>query len=463
MSLWRTKSIEKALEASNNNSGLHRALSGMDLTLLGIGAVIGAGIFVLTGVAAATQAGPALMLSFVVSGLACIFAALVYAELASAVPISGSAYTYSYVALGEFVAWIVGWNLVLEYGVSSAAVAIGWSGYFNRALEGVGLGLPADLMKAPHEGGLVNLPALLIIVLVSVILTVGVKQSSRFNNIIVMVKLAVIALFIVVAAGHVEPANWKPFMPFGWEGVMGGAALIFFAYIGFDAVSTAGEEARNPQRDLPRGIIGSLVICTIIYIIVAALLTGIVPYTLLNVKDPVAFALAQVGERLASNLISVGAIAGLTSVLLVLLYGQSRIFFAMSRDGLLPAVFSQVHARFRTPVPVIMVTGAVAALVAGFMPIGQVAELANIGTLSAFAVVSVGVLVLRRTHPSLNRPFKTPFMPWTPILAILFCSYLIASLGAVTLWRFVVWTAIGVTIYFAYSRKRSLLATASAE
>ncbi|MDX1250989.1 MAG: amino acid permease [Gammaproteobacteria bacterium] len=459
MSLWRTKSIEKALDTSNNG-GLHRALSGLDLTLLGIGAVIGAGIFVLTGVAAATKAGPALALSFVVSGLACIFTALVYAELASAVPISGSAYTYSYVALGEFIAWIIGWNLVLEYGVSSAAVAIGWSGYFNRMLEGLGAGLPEMLLKAPHEGGLVNLPALLIILLVSVILAIGVKHSSRFNNAIVMLKLAVIALFIVVAMGHVEPANWQPFMPFGWEGVMGGAALIFFAYIGFDAVSTAGEEARDPQRDLPRGIIASLVICTIIYIVVAALLTGLVPYTELNVKDPVAFALTHVGERLAASLISVGAIAGLTSVLLVLLYGQTRIFFAMSRDGLLPAVFSQVHAKTRTPVVIILATGMAAALVAGFMPIGQVAELANIGTLSAFVLVSIGVLVLRRTQPDLKRPFKTPFMPWTPILAILFCTYLIASLGAVTWWRFVIWTAIGVAIYFAYSRKRSHLAKA---
>ncbi|MFZ5594039.1 MAG: amino acid permease [Pseudomonadota bacterium] len=457
MSLWRTKSVEKALDASNNG-GLHRALSGLDLTLLGIGAVIGAGIFVLTGVAAATKAGPALALSFVVSGLACIFTALVYAELASAVPISGSAYTYSYVALGEFIAWIIGWNLVLEYGVSSAAVAIGWSGYFNRMLEGMGAGLPEILIKAPYEGGLVNLPALLIILLVSVILAIGVKHSSRFNNAIVVLKLAVIALFIVVGMGHVEPANWQPFMPFGWEGVMGGAALIFFAYIGFDAVSTAGEEARDPQRDLPRGIIASLVICTIIYIIVAALLTGLVPYTELNVKDPVAFALTHVGERLAASLISVGAIAGLTSVLLVLLYGQTRIFFAMSRDGLLPAVFSQVHAKTRTPVVIILATGTAAALVAGFMPIGQVAELANIGTLSAFMLVSIGVLVLRRTQPDLKRPFRTPFMPWTPILAILFCTYLIASLGAVTWWRFIIWTAIGVMIYFAYSRKRSHLA-----
>lgn len=459
MSLWRTKSIEKALDTSNNG-GLHRALSGFDLTLLGIGAVIGAGIFVLTGVAAATKAGPALALSFVVSGLACIFTALVYAELASAVPISGSAYTYSYVALGEFVAWIIGWNLVLEYGVSSAAVAIGWSGYFNRMLEGLGVGLPEMLLKAPHEGGVMNLPALLIIVMVSVILAIGVKHSSRFNNAIVVLKLAVIALFIVVAVGHVEPANWQPFMPFGWEGVMGGAALIFFAYIGFDAVSTAGEEARDPQRDLPRGIITSLVICTIIYIVVAALLTGLVPYTELNVKDPVAFALTHVGERLAASLISVGAIAGLTSVLLVLLYGQTRIFFAMSRDGLLPAIFSRVHAKTRTPVVIILATGIAAALVAGFMPIGQVAELANIGTLSAFVLVSIGVLVLRRTQPDLNRPFKTPFMPWTPILAILFCSYLIASLGAVTWWRFVIWTAVGVAIYFAYSRRRSHLARA---
>ncbi|MGB2942886.1 MAG: amino acid permease, partial [Candidatus Macondimonas sp.] len=433
---------------------------GLDLTLLGIGAIIGAGIFVLTGIAAATKAGPALTLSFVLAGLACLFAALVYAEFASTVPVSGSAYTYSYVTLGELAAWIIGWDLILEYSVASAAVAIGWSGYFNRVLSGIGLGLPDVLTRTPFDGGWLNLPAFLIILGVSGILALGIRESSRFNNAIVVLKLGIIALFLVAAIPQVDTSNWDPYFPFGWNGVVSGAGLIFFAYIGFDAVSTAAEEARNPQRDIPRGILGSLVICTLIYIIVAAVLTGIVPYARLNVPDPVAFGLEHIGAHAAAGLISVGAIAGLSSVLLVLLYGQSRIFFAMSRDGLLPPVFSRVHPRFRTPVRVIMVTGSLVALVAGFMPIQQVAELVNVGTLSAFIMVSVAVMVLRYTRPELHRPFRTPWVPLVPLLAIVFCSYLIASLDAVTLWRFVIWMALGLAIYFLYARHHSRLALA---
>jgi len=456
--LWRTKSIEQANDTGE--SGLHRALSGLDLTLLGVGAIIGAGIFVLTGIAAATKAGPALTLSFVLAGLACLFAALVYAEFASTVPVSGSAYTYSYVTLGELAAWIIGWDLILEYSVASAAVAIGWSGYFNRVLSGIGLGLPDVLTRTPFDGGWLNLPAFLIILGVSGILALGIRESSRFNNAIVVLKLGIIALFLVAAIPQVDTSNWDPYFPFGWNGVVSGAGLIFFAYIGFDAVSTAAEEARNPQRDIPRGILGSLVICTLIYIIVAAVLTGIVPYARLNVPDPVAFGLEHIGAHAAAGLISVGAIAGLSSVLLVLLYGQSRIFFAMSRDGLLPPVFSRVHPRFRTPVRVIMVTGSLVALVAGFMPIQQVAELVNVGTLSAFIMVSVAVMVLRYTRPELHRPFRTPWVPLVPLLAIVFCSYLIASLDAVTLWRFVIWMALGLAIYFLYARHHSRLALA---
>ena len=456
--LWRTKSIEQANEIGE--SGLHRVLSGLDLTLLGIGAIIGAGIFVLTGIAAATKAGPALTLSFVLAGLACLFAALVYAEFASTVPVSGSAYTYSYVTLGELAAWIIGWDLILEYSVASAAVAIGWSGYFNRVLSGIGLGLPDVLTRTPFDGGWLNLPAFLIILGVSGILALGIRESSRFNNTIVVLKLGIIVLFLVTAIPQVDTTNWDPYFPFGWHGVVGGAGLIFFAYIGFDAVSTAAEEARNPQRDIPRGILGSLVICTLIYIVVAAVLTGIVPYAQLNVPDPVAFGLEHIGAHAAAGLISVGAIAGLSSVLLVLLYGQSRIFFAMSRDGLLPPVFSRVHPRFRTPVRVIMVTGSVVALVAGFMPIQQVAELVNVGTLAAFSLVSVAVMVLRYTRPELHRPFRTPWVPLVPLLAIGFCGYLIASLDAVTLWRFVIWMALGLVIYFLYARHHSRLAPA---
>lgn len=452
---WRTKPIDQALEAGEG--GLHRVLSGLDLTFLGIGAVIGAGIFVLTGIAAATKAGPALTLSFVIAGMACLFAALVYAEFASTVPLSGSAYTYSYVTLGELPAWIIGWDLILEYSVASAAVAIGWSGYFNRVLEGLGLGLPEMLTRTPFDGGWINLPAFVVILVVSALLAVGIRETSRFNNAMVVLKLGIIALFLVTAIPKIDVTNWDPYFPFGWSGVVSGAGLIFFAYIGFDAVSTAAEEARDPQRDIPRGILGSLVICTLIYILVAGALTGIVNYTQLNVPDPVAAGLALIGAHSVAGLISVGAIAGLSSVLLVLLYGQSRIFFAMSRDGLLPPVFSRVHPRFRTPFQVVLMTGLMVALVAGFMPIRQVAELVNVGTLAAFILVSVAVMVLRYTRPDLHRPFRTPLVPLIPLLAIAFCAYLIASLDAVTLWRFVAWMALGMVVYVFYARHHSRL------
>ena len=452
---WRTKPIDQALEAGEG--GLHRVLSGLDLTFLGIGAVIGAGIFVLTGIAAATKAGPALTLSFVIAGMACLFAALVYAEFASTVPLSGSAYTYSYVTLGELPAWIIGWDLILEYSVASAAVAIGWSGYFNRVLEGLGLGLPEMLTRTPFDGGWINLPAFVVILVVSALLAVGIRETSRFNNAMVVLKLGIIALFLVTAIPKIDVTNWDPYFPFGWSGVVSGAGLIFFAYIGFDAVSTAAEEARDPQRDIPRGILGSLVICTLIYILVAGALTGIVNYTQLNVPDPVAAGLALIGAHSVAGLISVGAIAGLSSVLLVLLYGQSRIFFAMSRDGLLPPVFSRVHPRFRTPFQVVLMTGLMVALVAGFMPIRQVAELVNVGTLAAFILVSVAVMVLRYTRPDLHRPFRTPLVPLIPLLAIAFCTYLIASLDAVTLWRFVAWMALGMVVYVFYARHHSRL------
>jgi APA family basic amino acid/polyamine antiporter len=453
--LTRKKPISAVDE--NGHHGLARSLSGLDLTLLGIGAVIGAGIFVLTGVAAATKAGPALSLSFIVGGLACLFAALVYAEFASTVPVAGSAYSYTYVTLGEFPAWIIGWDLILEYALACAVVAIGWSGYFLRLLDGFGVHLPLELTRGPSQGGIINLPAAVVMLLISAVLALGVRQTSVANMLIVILKLAVIGIFLYAAIPHVEPANWHPFMPFGWPGVMAGAGLIFFAYIGFDAVSTAAEEAINPQRDMPMGIIGSLAICTLIYIAVTVVLTGVAPYASLNVSDPIAFALVQVGERFAAAVIAVGAVAGLTSVLLVMLYGQTRLFYAMSRDGLLPLVFSALHARFRTPARTTMATGLVIALAAGLLPIGQVAELVNVGTLAAFMVVSVAVIYLRRAQPDLHRPFRTPFMPWTPILAILTCGYLIASLGWVTLARFVIWMLIGILIYFLYARRYSVL------
>jgi APA family basic amino acid/polyamine antiporter len=451
----------KAINADHHlvDTGLRRVLGPVDLTLLGIGAIIGAGIFVLTGVAAATKAGPAIVLAYMVAGSACAFSALAYAELAAAIGGCGSAYGYAYAGLGEIVAWVIGWDLILEYSVAVSAVAIGWSGYANNALQAIGLGFPVALLRSPSEGGIINLPAAAIVLTLAVLLGIGVRESVRVNAVMVMVKLLAIAVFLSVAGAHVDPANWVPFMPFGWEGVMGGAALIFFAYIGFDAVSTAAEEARNPQRDLPIGILASLVVCTLIYIAVAAALTGAVPYPTLNVASPVADALARLGYSTAAGLVAAGAIAGLTTVMLVLYYGLTRIFLAMSRDGLLPPLFAQVNSRTRTPLPAIAVAGAVMAAVAGLTPIGQVAELVNIGTLAAFFLVCVGVVVLRWTHPELPRPFRTPFSPLVPLLGAASCLYLAASLPWVTWLRFGLWLAAGLAFYFLYSRRRSALAT----
>ena len=448
-------------------SGLKRALSAFDLTFLGIGAIIGTGIFVLTGIAAATMSGPAVVLSFVVSGLACAFAALAYAELAASLGGCGSAYGYSYAALGEGVAWLVGWMLILEYGMATAAVANGWSGYFNNALTAVGLSLPDALTRAPSQGGIINLPAAGIVVALSILLIIGVKQSSQFNTVLVFVKLLTISVFIGVAVFHVNPALWDPFMPFGWftpgtegkpVGVLAGAAIVFFAYVGFDAVTTATEEARNPQRDVPIGIIASLVICTVIYIVVSGLLTGIVSYKDLNVSSPVAHAMQLLGINWASALIATGVITGLTTVMLVLYYGLTRIFFAMSRDGLLPPFFGTVNANTQTPVRVIVLCGTLIALTAGFVPLGELAELVNIGTLSAFVMVCIGAIVLRKTQPQLKRPFKMPYHPLIPVLGILSCGMLLASLPHVTWKRFGIWMLIGVIFYFVYSMRNSRLA-----
>jgi len=454
MSLFRTKPINADAYC---DTGLKRCLNAVDLTLLGIGAIIGAGIFVLTGVAAATKAGPAIVLSYVVAGFACAFTALAYAELAAAIGGCGSAYGYAYAGLGELIAWIIGWDLILEYGLATAAVAIGWSGYVNNALTAIGLPLPPELLKTPVEGGIMNLPAAAIVMTLAVLLAIGVHQSARFNAVMVLVKLTAITVFVAVAAFHVQPAHWQPFMPFGWEGMMAGAALIFFAYIGFDAVSTAAEEALKPQRDLPIGIIASLAVCTVIYIVVAGLLTGIAPYATLNVASPVADSMLRLGHRWAAALIAAGAIAGLTTVMLVLYYGLTRVFLAMSRDGLLPPVFSAVNKKTQTPVRVIIASGILIASVAGFTPIGKVAELVNIGTLAAFVLVCGGVILLRRTKPDLKRPFKTPASPLVPLLGIAFCLYLMAALPAETWWRFVVWMATGIVIYFGYSRAHSTL------
>jgi APA family basic amino acid/polyamine antiporter len=424
---------------------------------MGIGAIIGAGVFVLTGIAAATKAGPAIVLSYVIAGMTSMFAALAYAELAASIGGTGSAYSYAYAGFGEFIGWIIGWNLLLEYIMAVSTVAIGWSGYVCNLLEAMHINLPDAIAKDPFDGGVINLPATLIITALSILLAMGVKQSARFNAIIVFIKLITIAAFIGVAAFNVNITNWEDFLPFGWSSVMQGAALVFFAYIGFDALSTAVEEAINPQHSIPIGIIASLVICTIIYIVVSALLTGIVPYTTLNVRSPVSDALLRLGYTTVAGLIAAGAIAGLTTVMLVMFYGLTRICLAITRDGLLPIAFSRIHPQTRTPVRIIFTSGILIAIIAGFAPINRAAELVNIGTLAAFAFVCAGVIMLRISHPELPRPFRAPLYPFIPVLGVLFCVYLMIQLPAVTWWRFVIWTIIGILIYFFYSVKHSLL------
>ena len=439
--LFRKKNIN-----SKSDEKLNRCLTSFDLTLLGIGCIIGTGIFVLTGIAAANQAGPAVILSFLASGFACAFAALSYAELSSSVGGCGSAYGYTYVAFGEFIAWIVGWILLMEYGMSIAAVANGWSGYFNNALIAMGIGLPDALTKPPSLGGIINLPASLIILMIMALLIVGIKESAKFNKIMVAVKVSAILIFIAFAIFNVNPENWSPFMPYGWfetlpsgktVGVLAGASIVFFAYVGFDAVSTAAEEAINPQRDLPKGIINSLLFCTIIYIIVAALLTGVVPYQELNVSSPVAFALAKIGFPWASALVSTGVIAGLATVMLVLYYALTRIIFAMSRDGLSSLlVLVQSTKKLKPQLKLFLICGIFISIVAGFTSLGTLAEIVNIGTLSAFVIVCLGVIFLRNKSSSDNNTFRNKWHPVVPVLGIISCSLLMLFLPVQTWIRF---------------------------
>lgn len=457
--IFRRKPVSDLVKEATGERALSKVLGPFELTFLGVGAIIGTGIFVITGIVAAKYAGPALVLSFIISGLVCVFAAFAYAEFASMVPVAGSAYTYSYASLGELWAWIIGWDLILEYAVSISAVAIGWSGYMVNLLGAMGIILPPSLTSPPGvSGGIVNLPAILITMAIAALLTVGVRESARINTVIVGVKILVISLFIYLGLFHINTTNWHPFLPFGWSGVITGAAIAFFAYIGFDAVSTAAEEVKNPQRNLPIGILGSLVICTVLYIAVAAVLTGIVPYSELGQTNaPVAFALTQIGVAWGSALVSVGAICGITSVLIVTMYGQTRIFFAMARDGLLPRFFSEVHPRLKTPVKITLLLGVVTALISSLFSLEEVTQLVNIGTLAAFTIVSVGVIVLRRVQPGLQRPFKCPFVPYIPILCIVSCGGLILALPTITHLRFVVWLAIGLVIYLVYGRFHCVL------
>jgi APA family basic amino acid/polyamine antiporter len=486
MSLFLRKDVSALQAEVAADQSLKRALGPVNLVTLGIGAIIGAGIFVLTGQAAANYAGPAIVYSFLLAGLACAFAGLCYAEFAAMIPIAGSAYTYGYATLGELFAWIIGWDLILEYLFAASTVAVGWSGYVVSFLKDVGITIPAQYTSAPYThttptdaglnvwrlftegwsstGAVLNLPAMFIVAVITILLIVGISESASFNNVVVVIKITVVLLFIAFGMAYINRENWEPFVPapqgdgkYGWDGIVRGAGVIFFAYIGFDAVSTAAQETRNPQRDMPIGILGSLAICTILYIAVALVLTGMVNYTQLNVPDPIAVGINAAGEGLAwlRPVVKIGAIAGLSSVILVMLLGQPRIFYTMSKDGLLPPVFSAVHPKFRTPWLASLVTGAAAMAFAGLLPIGLLGELVSIGTLFAFGIVCAGVLVLRYTDPAIPRPFRTPLVPFVPIAGILACFYLMLGLPVDTWARLIIWMLLGLAIYFLYGRRHS--------
>jgi APA family basic amino acid/polyamine antiporter len=468
------KPLAMLLEELAGKDRLRRVLGPVGLTSMGIGAVIGAGIFVSTGQAAHQTAGPSLMLSYAVSGIVCIFAALCYAEFASMVPVAGSAYTYAYATLGELLAWIIGWDLVLEYAVASSTVAHGWSHYFVSFLGIFRITLPAAWIGSPFDfdpaqgwvatGAIMNLPAFIVVLLVTVVLVIGIRESAGFNAAMVILKLAVVLFVIVLGAGYIDTANWHPFMPYGVPGVLRGAAYIFFAYIGFDSVSTHAEEARNPQRDVPIGIIVSLLLCTLLYILVAGVLTGMVPYHLINLDAPVADAFAQRGLHTAQFLIALGAVVGITSVLLVLLLSQARILLALARDGLISrSFFGSVHPRFRTPHKATILTGFQVALAGALFPLKLLADLVNIGTLMAFVIVCAAVIVMRRTNPDLPRPFRTPFVPVVPILGILMNLTMMLALGWENWVRLAAWLVIGLLIYLGYGRRHSRLAADSSE
>ncbi len=499
--LFITKPLSQLTTESKSDQGLKRALSATNLTTLGIGAIIGAGIFVLTGQAAAQYAGPAIVISFIISGFACLFAGLCYAEFASMIPIAGSAYTYSYATLGEFIAWIIGWDLILEYLFAASTVSVGWSGYVVSFLKDFGIIIPAQLTSAlgtvlvnvpdigwkpmtsqlaasltasgfsvdtlPHLTGILNLPAMFIVAAITSLLVIGIKESAGFNNIMVIIKVFVILMFIGIGFFFVNKANWHPFIPentgtwghYGWSGILRGSAVIFFAYIGFDAVSTAAQEAKNPQRDMPIGILGSLGISTVLYILVAIVLTGIVSYTFLNVADPIAVGVDAMGKGLfwLRPIIKIAAIAGLSSVILVMMLGQPRIFYSMSKDGLLPPMFSKVHPKYKTPYVSTVITGCVAMVLAGILPINILGELVSIGTLLAFAIVCIGIIVLRYKKPDIERPFRTPFVPLVPILGAGICLVQMYSLPLDTWLRLIIWMAIGFVIYFTYGIHHSHL------
>ena len=474
--LMARKSLDDIIHSGEaEGQSLSKTLGPLSITAMGIGAIIGAGIFVLTGTAAARYAGPAIVLSFVLGGIACAFVGLCYAELAAMLPVCGSSYTYTYATLGEIWAWIIGWDLILEYAMGAATVAVGWSGYITSLLHTAGIDIPAafasapgSIVKLPDGGtvtGIVNLPAAFIVAALTLLLILGTKESARLNNVMVAIKLAVVLAFIVLGARYVNPANWHPFIPdntgsfgnFGLSGILRGSSVVFFAFIGFDAVSTSAQEAQRPQRDMPIGILGSLIICTLLYVAVAAVLTGLVPYGQLNVADPIAKGVDAIGLTWFSVLIKIGALTGLTTVILVLLYGQSRILFNIAHDGLLPGVFARVHPRLQTPWISQALIGCLVAITAALVPIEVLGELVSIGTLFAFVLVCAAVIYLRRSDREAFRPFRVPGVPLVPILGILFCLLLMAGLPLATWLRLLVWLAVGLTIYFTYGRRHSIL------
>ena len=483
----RIKSVEDSIrDTEEPEHRLKKNLSGLDLAVFGVGVIIGTGIFVLTGEVARTTAGPAVAISFVIAGVVCGLAAVCYAEFASTVPVAGSAYTFSYATLGELVAWIIGWDLVLELALGAATVSVGWSGYLNQLLGDLGIPLPTSIAG---ETATVNIPAIVIALLMTAVLVLGIKLSSLVTSVIVAIKVAIVLLVIVLGAFYLTADNYTPFVPpaqpaaegeggwhapliqllgftqgsFGWGGVIAGASIVFFAFIGFDIVATAAEETKDPRKDLPRGIIGSLVVCTLLYVAVSLVVVGMQPYGELSTEAPLAEAFSSVGLSFVSSLISVGALAGLTSVVMILMLGQSRVLFAMSRDHLLPPGMSTVHPRYGTPYKITIGTGIFVALLAGFLPLGTLAELVNIGTLFAFVLVSIAVIVLRRTRPDLHRAFKVPLVPFLPIVSALACFYLMLNLPADTWLRFAIWMAIGIAIYYLYGRKHSRLSGAEGE
>ncbi|MDY0089749.1 MAG: amino acid permease [Flavobacteriaceae bacterium] len=464
MSIWKTKPLAKLLnEASETEKGLKRTLSSRALVALGIGAIIGAGLFSLTGIAAADHAGPAVTLSFVLAATGCAFAGLCYAEFASMIPVAGSAYTYSYATMGEFMAWIIGWDLVLEYALGAATVGVSWSSYLNQLLGQYNMAIPPEFSSSPSEGGIINLPAIFIVCALSLLLMRGMKESAVVNNILVIIKVAVVILFIILGWKFINPDFHTPFIPEntggkfgGMPGIAAGAALVFFAFIGFDAVSTAAQEAKNPQKGMPIGILGSLLICTILYVLFSYVMTGLVPYEkFAGDASPAATAFAETGYDFLQTGLIVAILTGYTSVILVMLMGQSRVFYSMSNDGLLPKFFGQIHSKFRTPWKTNIFFMFFVSIFAGFVPIKELGHMVSIGTLFAFSLVCIGILVMRKKMPDAPRAFRVPLVPYIPIAGVLVCGYLMFSLEKESWWRLLIWLAIGIGIYFFYGRKHS--------